>query len=78
MGERSSNVIENIFFTNDTEEKETARILLNHLSDHQIIFTYIKTESYIEKVPTFITIENIMQLQFKIYKMDDICIIRIN
>ena len=41
IGERSSSLIDNIF-TNDTEEKETAGILLNHLSDHQIIFTYIE------------------------------------
>ena len=40
IGERSSSLIDNMF-TNDTEEKETAGILLNHLSDHQIIFTYI-------------------------------------
>ena len=56
IGERSSSLIDNIF-TNDTEEKETAGILLNHLSDHQIIFTYIEKLSYIEKVPKFITIE---------------------
>ena len=31
MGERSSSLIDNIF-TNDTEDKETAGILLNHLS----------------------------------------------
>ena len=49
IGERSSSLIDNIF-TNDTEEKETAGILLNHLSDHQIIFTYIEKLSYIEKL----------------------------
>ena len=54
--DRSSSLIDNIF-TNDTEEKETSGILLNHLSDHQIIFTYIEKLSYIEKVPKFITIE---------------------
>ena len=56
IGERSSSLIDNIV-TNDTEEKETTGILLNHLSDHQIIFTYIEKLSYIEKVPKFITIE---------------------
>ena len=65
IGERSSSLIDNIF-TNDTEEKETAGILLNYLSDHQIIFTYIEKLSYIEKVPKFITIEKIMHLRFKI------------
>ena len=56
IGERSSSLIDNIF-TNDTEEKETAGILLNHLSDHQIIFTYIEKLSYIEKLPKIITID---------------------
>ena len=56
IGDRSSNLIDNIF-TNDTEEKETAGILLYHLSDHQIIFTYIEKLSYIEKVPRLITVE---------------------
>ena len=32
IGERSSSLIDNIF-TNDTEEKETAGILVNHLAD---------------------------------------------
>ena len=65
IDERSSSLIDNIF-TNNTEEKKTAGILLNHLSDHQIIFTYIEKLSYIKKLPKFITIEKIMQLQFKI------------
>ena len=56
--ERSSGLIDNIF-TNDTEDKKTAGILLNHLSDHQITFTYIERLSYIEKLPKFITIEKI-------------------
>ena len=56
IGDRSSSLIDNIF-TNDTEEKETSGILLNHLSDHQIIFTYIEKLSNIEKVPKFVTIE---------------------
>ena len=37
--------------------KTTLPTRINHLSDHQIIFTYIKKLSYIEKVPIFITIE---------------------
>ena len=50
MAKKSSSLIDNIF-TNDIEEKETAGILLNHLSDHQIIYPYIEKLSYIEKVP---------------------------
>ena len=65
ISERSSSLIDNIF-TNDSEEKETAGILLNHLSDHQIIFTYIEKLSYIEKLPNLLQLKKIMQLQFKI------------
>ena len=58
IGERSSSLIDtDSSFTNDTEERETAVILLNHLSDHQVIYTYIEKLSYIEKVPKLITIE---------------------
>ena len=71
ISERSSSLIDNIF-TNDSEEKETAGILLNHLSDHQIIFTYIEKLSYIEKLPKFITIEknNAASVQSFIREMD--------
>ena len=71
ISERSSSLIDNIF-TNDSEEKETAGILLNHLSDHQIIFTYIEKLSYIEKLPNFITIEknNVASVQNFIREMD--------
>ena len=73
IGERSSSLIDNIF-TNDTEEKETAGILLNHVSDHQIIFTYIEKLSYIEILPKFITIEknNTASVQNFIREMDDL------
>ena len=63
IGERSSSLIDKIF-TNDTEEYETAGILLNHSSDHQIIFTYIEKLSYTEEVPKFITIENKKKCSF--------------
>ena len=56
IGERSSSLIYYIF-TKHTVEKETVGILLNHLSDHQIIFTYIEKLSNIEMVPKFITIK---------------------
>ena len=71
IGERSSSLIDNIF-TNNTEEKETSGILLNHLSNHQAIFTYIEKLSYIEKVPKFIAIEknNAASVQNFIKEMD--------
>ena len=31
--------------------------MLNHISDHQFLFTYIEKLSYIEKVPKFVEIE---------------------
>ena len=31
--------------------------MLNHISDHQFLFTYIERLSYIEKVPKFVEIE---------------------
>ena len=31
--------------------------MLNHISDHQFLFTYIEKLSYIEKVPKFVDIE---------------------
>ena len=70
IGDRSSSLIDNIF-TNDTEEKETSGILLNHLSNHQNIFTYIEKLSYIEKVPKFFTIEknNAASIQNFIHEM---------
>ena len=60
----------------NTEEKETAGILLNHLSDHQIIFTYIEKLSYFEKVPKCITIEknNVASIQNFIREMQTLSV----
>ena len=44
-------------FNNNIEEKETSGILLNQISDHQFLFTYIEKLSYIKRVPKFIDIE---------------------
>ena len=49
-------MIDNVFSTN-IEEKEVFFILLNHISDHQLLFTRIENLSYIEKVPKFINIQ---------------------
>ena len=51
-------MIDNVFSTN-IEEKEVSGILLNHISDHQLLFTRIENLSYmyIEKVPKFINIQ---------------------
>ena len=54
--EQSSTLIDNVF-SNNIEERETSGILLNHISDHQLLFTYIEKLSYIERVPKYIDVE---------------------
>ena len=55
FSDQSATLIDNVFSTN-IEEKEVPGILLNHISDHQLLFTNIENFSYIEKVPKFINI----------------------
>ena len=55
LSDQSATLVDNVFSTN-IEEKEVSGILLNHISDHQLLFTYIDKLSYIEKVPKFINI----------------------
>ena len=45
---QSATLIDSVFSTN-IEEKEVTGILLSHISDHQLLFTYIENFSYIEK-----------------------------
>ena len=54
--DHSSTLIDNIF-TNNMDETGTSGILLNNISDHQMIFTCLENVSYITKVPKFIEIE---------------------
>ena len=54
--EQSSSLINNVF-SNNIEERESSGILLNQISDHQFLVTYIEKLSYIERVPIFIDIE---------------------
>ena len=56
FSDQSTTLIDNIFSAN-IEEKEVSGILLNHISDHQLLLTYIENLSYIEKVPKFINIQ---------------------
>ena len=56
FSDQSATLIDNVFSTN-IEEKEVSGILLNHISDHQLLSTYIENLSYIEKVPKFINIQ---------------------
>ena len=50
---QSASLIDNIL-SNNIDEGEKSDILLNHISDHQLIFTYIEHLSYIQKVPKFV------------------------
>ena len=54
--DQSATLIDNVFSIN-IEEKEVSGILLNHRSDHQLLFTFIENLSYIQKVPKFIHIQ---------------------
>ena len=54
--DQSATLIDNVFSTN-IEKREVSGILLNHISDHQLLFTFIENLSYIEKVPKFINIQ---------------------
>ena len=53
---QSASLIDNIF-SNNIDKREKAGILLNHISDHQLIFIYIEHLSYIQKVPKFVEAE---------------------
>ena len=54
--DHSATLIDNVFSTN-IEGKEVSSILLNHISDHQLLSNHIENLSYIEKVPKFINIQ---------------------
>ena len=56
LSDHSSTLIDNIF-TNNMDETGTSGILLNNISDHQMIFTYVGNVSYITEVLKFIEIE---------------------
>ena len=57
ISEHSSTLIDNIF-TSNIDERESSGILLNQISDHQMVFTLIKNKSYVTHVPKFVEIQN--------------------
>ena len=57
ISEHSSTLIDNIF-TSNIDERESSGILLNQISDHQMVFTLIENKSYVTHVPKFVEIEN--------------------
>ena len=58
LSDHSSTLIDNIF-TNNMDETGTSGILLNNISDHQMIFTYVEDVSYITEVSKFIEIDRV-------------------
>ena len=63
---QSAYLIDNIF-SNNIDEREKSGILLNHISDHQLIFTYIEHLSYIQKVPKFVEVEKVNSSSIKTF-----------
>ena len=57
ISEHSSTLIDNNF-TSNIDEKESPGILLNQISDRQMIFTLIENKSYVTHVPKFVEIQN--------------------
>ena len=56
ISEQSSTLIDNIY-TNNIDDRESSGILLNQISDHQMVFTLIENLSYVIRVLKFIEIE---------------------
>ena len=56
ISEQSSTLIDNIY-TSNIDERESSGILLNQISDHQMVFTIIENLSHVIRVPKFIEIE---------------------
>ena len=54
--EQSSTLIDNIY-TNNIDERESSGILLNQISDHQMIFTLLENFSYVTQAPKFVEIQ---------------------
>ena len=56
ISDHSCTLIDNIF-SNNIELRETSGILLNQLSDHQMVFTNIENITNIDKVSKYIEVE---------------------
>ena len=56
ISEQSNTLIDNIY-TNNIEERESSGILLNPISDHQMIFALIENVSYVTQAPKFVEIQ---------------------
>ena len=56
IGDHSCTLIDNIF-SNNIELRDTSGILMNQLSDHQMVFTNIENMANIDKVSKYIEVE---------------------
>ena len=75
LSDHSSTLIDNIF-TNNIDEASKSGILLNSISDHQMIFTYVENVSYITEVPKLIEVERSDERSMHnfVKELDEICI----
>ena len=75
LSDHSSTLIDNIF-TNNIDEAGSSGILLNSISDHQMIFTYFENVSYITEVPKFIEVERSddRSMHYFVKELDEMCI----
>ena len=73
ISEQSSTLIDNIY-TNNIDERESSGILLNQISDHQMIFTLIKNFSYVTQAPKFVEIQtkDLDSIQNSVNELDEL------
>ena len=56
FSDTANTLIDNIFATN-SEINDISGILLNHISDHQMVLTYVENFSYVKRSPKYIQLE---------------------
>ena len=56
FSDTANTLIDNIFATNG-EINDISGILLNHISDHQMVFIYVENFSYVKRSPKYIQLE---------------------
>ena len=63
-------------YITNIDETSISGILLNSISDHQMIFTYVENVSYITEVPKFIEVERSEERSMHnfVKELDEICI----
>ena len=69
ISEHSSTLIDNIF-TSNIDERESSGILLNQISDHQMVFTLIETNHMLHMYQNLSRSRITITIQFKILSMN--------